>query len=274
MACYIRILTPQGLQPAPYAAESLADAVQHEPADGVYTVTNTYNSFQVLKFDAHLNRLDDSARRVGIPLQLDRTALRQALRQMIADAGFGDVRFRITVPRAQPDHLILSMEPFHPPPGEVYQNGVRCITLPGSARHNPAAKTTDWMHNRREITLPAGIYEGLLLDEEGNILEGTNSNFYAILNGELRTAGEGVLAGIARQIVFTVAPDILPVRKDAVHVSDIPRFDEAFITSSSRGVVPVVEIDGVRIQDGKPGECTKAIREAYVAWVQAHLEEL
>ncbi len=274
MPCYVRILTPQGLQPVPYTADSLADAVKYEPSDGVYTVTNTYHTYRVLKFDSHLDRLEDSARRESIPLKLDRARLRLALRQVIGEAGFGDVRFRVTVPRQQPDHFILSVEPFKPHPQEIYEYGVRCITLPGSARHNPASKTTGWLHSRGRITLPQDIYEGLLVDDEGRILEGTNSNFYAILDGELRTAGAGALPGIAQQIVFTVAPSILPMRKDAVHVSDIPLFSEAFITSSSRGVVPVVEIDGVGIGDGKPGACTQAIREAYNAWVQAHLEEL
>jgi len=274
MPCHIKILTPQGLQPAPYTADSVADAVKYEPGDGVYTVTNTYNTYQVLKFDAHLDRLEDSARREGIPLKLDRVALRQALRQMIAEAGFGDVRFRITVPRQQPDHYILSIEPFTPPPADVYENGVRCITLSGSARHNPSAKTTDWMHDRRQITLPPGIYEGLLVNDQGYILEGTTSNFYGILGGELRTAGADVLPGITQQIVFAVAPNILPLRKEAVNASDIPHLSEAFITSSSRGIVPVVEIDDVTIGDGIAGASTLVLREAYLAWVQAHLEEL
>src|SRR5215813_11137984 len=101
--CLIKILTPAGLQNAPYTADSLADAVKFEPHDGVYTVTNTYNTIQALKLDAHLNRLEDSARRENIPLALDRRMLRAALREMITQSGFGDVRFRITVPRTQPD---------------------------------------------------------------------------------------------------------------------------------------------------------------------------
>jgi branched-chain amino acid aminotransferase len=270
----IRILTPQDLQPAPYTADSLADAVKYEPSDGVYTVTNTYNTDQVLKLDAHLERLEDSARQQDIPLKLDRVRLRQVLRQMIGEANFGDVRFRITVPRQQPGHLILSIEPFAPPSPEIYVTGVRCITLRGSARHNPAAKTTDWMHDRRQITLPYGIYEGLLLDEQEHILEGTTSNFYGILDGDLRTAGIGALPGIAQQIVFAVAPALLPLRKDALSIGDIPRLNEAFITSSSRGIVPVVEIDRVTIGEGKPGKCTLVLRQAYREWVNAHLEKL
>lgn len=276
MPAYIRILTPTGLQPAAYTADSLADAAQFESHDGVYTLTNTFNTFQTLKLDAHLDRLEDSARREHIPLELDRKLLRSVLRQMIADSGFGDVRFRITVSRVAPQDLTTSLEPFKPLSPAVIAQGVRCITAAGSARLHPEAKTTDWMHDRKliEAALPEGIYTALLLSETGDILEGLSSNFYAILEGELRSAGEGILPGIAQQIVYAIAPQVLPVRKEAVNVRDLPHLREAFITSSSRGIVPVVEIDGIRIGQGVPGGQTQLLRAAYDAWVQAHLEDL
>ncbi|MBZ0289843.1 MAG: aminotransferase class IV [Anaerolineae bacterium] len=192
MPCFIRTLTPDGrLHPVDYTANSLAEAVPYEP-EGIYTVTNTYHTFQVLKLDAHLDRMEDSARREDIPLALDRARLRAGLRQVIEQAGFGDVRFRVTIPRTEPDHWVLSVEPFMPPSPALIENGVRCITVPGLARRNPAAKTNDWAQNRSQFSLPAGMYEGLLVNETGEILEGFTSNFYAILNGELRTAGAGV----------------------------------------------------------------------------------
>lgn len=276
MPCFIRILTPDGLQPVDYSAESLADAAKHEPREGVYTLTNTFNTFQVLKLDEHLDRLENSAKQVNIPLKLDRPRLRAALREMIEEANYGNVRFRVTVPANTPENLILSLEPFKPLAPEVYANGVRCVTVSDAARTDPGAKTTDWMHDRQSIEawLPPGIFTGLLLDQDGNILEGLSSNFYAILNGELRTAGQGILPGISQQIVFEVAPVILPVRKEAIHVSEIPTIDEAFITSASRGIVPVVEIDNIQIGDGAPGANTRALREAYLAWVNEHLEDL
>ena len=276
MPCLIKLLTPDGLQPVTYHADSLADAARYEPRDGVYTITNTYNTFQVLKIDAHFDRLENSARLEGIPLQLDRPRLRAALRQMIAEAGYGDVRFRVTVAKDQPTCLILSVEPFKPPAPETVTAGVRCVTVPGSARHDPAAKTTDWMHDRKAVekSLPAGIYTGLLLSKTDDILEGLSSNFYAILHGELRTAGKDVLPGIAQQIVFEVAPEVVPVRREAVNVVDIPRLEEAFVTSSSRGIIPVVVIDGMTIGTGKPGVRTLALRERYIAWVKDHLEDL
>ncbi len=276
MPCLVRYLTPDGLSPAPYQATSLTDAATHEPYDGVYTITNTYNGTQVLKLDAHLDRLDNSARLAGIPLKLDRARLRATLRQMIAEANFGERAFPRDRTQRSAGSVDLSVEPFAPPPPEVYEHGVRCMTVSSAARVTPAAKTTDWMHDRQaiEAALPPGIYTGLLLSKTGDILEGISSNFYAILHGELRTAGKGVLPGIAQQVVFEVAPDVLPVRHDAVNVVDIPRLEEAFVTSSSRGIIPVVVIDEITLGSGKPGEQTKALRERYNAWVAEHLEEL
>jgi branched-chain amino acid aminotransferase len=276
MPCLIKFLTPDTLETAPYSATSLADAARFEPHDGVYTITNTYNTTQVLKLDAHLNRLEDSAHRASIPFRVDRPRLRAALRSMIEEAGYGDVRFRVTVPKDQPDKLILSVEPFTPLAASIVTNGVRCVTVKDAVRHDPAAKTTDWMHDRGAIekALPSGVYTGLLLGEGGEILEGLSSNFYAIYNGELRTAGEGVLLGIAQQIVFEIASRVLPLRKEAVNVADIPRLSEVFITSSSRGIVPVIEIDNILLGDGKPGAQTMALRQEYLQWMESHLEEL
>lgn len=270
---FIKRLTPTGLEDVDYSADSLRDAARHEP-DGVYTVTNTYNTTQTFKLDAHLDRMDDSARREGIPLALDRQRLRQALRHMIDDSGFGDVRLRITIPRDQPDQAIITLEPFSSPSPSVINAGVRCITAPGLLRRNPSAKTTDWIADRNRFELPDGIYEGLLVANDDRILEGFGSNFYAVLDAELRTAGEDVLPGIAQQVIFTVAPAIIILRRDAITYPDLPRIDEAFITSSSRGVIPVIEIDDQPIGDGTPGPRTMTIRRAYMQWVATHLEDL
>ncbi|MBZ0295853.1 MAG: aminotransferase class IV [Anaerolineae bacterium] len=271
--CYIQVLGPQGLEEVSYQADTLQDAATYEP-DGIYTTTNTYNTFQTLKFDAHLDRMEDSARREGIPLTLDRPRLKSTLRQMIAAYDQGSVRFRITVPRDQPDHFIITLEPFQPPSAALIQAGVRCVTAPGMQRRNPSAKTNDWAQDRQQFEKPEGVYEVLLVNGQQEILEGFSSNFYAILDDVMRTARQDVLAGIAQQVVFAVAPDIIPVQHKAIRTADLPRTSEAFITSSSRGIVPVVEIDSIQLGDGKPGPYTRALREAYGLWVQTHLEDL
>lgn len=276
MPTLIKILTPDGLQDVDYTADTLKAAAEYETDDGVYTITNTFDKTSTLMLDAHLDRLEDSARRENIPLHYDRDQLKSTLREMILESGYGNVRFRITVPRETPDALTLSVEPFTPPSKELIEKGTRCITSRTGVRHNPAAKTTDWMHDRKalEEAMPAGIYDTFLVNPDGYLLEGLGCNFYAILDGELRTAGEGVLAGISQKIVFQIHEGIIPLRKEAVHVDDMPNFSEAFLTSSSRGIIPVVEIDGITIGDGTVGEKTKQLREAYQAWMATHLQEL
>ena len=127
--------------------------------------------------------------------------------------------------------------------------------------------------NGKKLGMLIGI-GALILGANGDILEGVSSNFYAILNGELRTAGGGVLPGIAQQIVFAIAPAILPLRREAIRTAELSQVAEAFITSSSRGIVPVIEIDAQPIGGGVPGAFTGRLRAAYAAWVNDHLEEL
>ncbi len=271
----IGIVTPQGMQPAPYSAESLAEAATKEP-QGVYTLARTYKRNQVVLLNDHLDRLEQSAELEGIAVRLDRTALRKALRTLIEQLGYADSRFRITVPADEPQNLIVSLEPFNPVPAEIIENGARVITV-HLERHNPVAKTTDWM-NKRKATVeafPKGIYEGVLVSASGKLLEGTSSNFYGILDGMLRTADDSeVLSGIARRVLLMVAPVVVPVSKTAVLIKEIGQLQEALLTSAGRGVVPIVEIEGAKIGDGKPGKFTKQLREAYEAWIEDHLEAI
>ena len=271
----ISILTPQGVIAAPYTAESLADAATREP-QGVYTLARTFKSNQALLLDDHLDRLEQSAQLEGISTRLDRSALRAVLRALIDQSGYAEARFRITVPRDQPDHLILSLELFKPVPTEIIENGARVITL-RLERHNPIAKSTAWMAARQSAVgrFPPGIYEAILVGLDGALLEGTSSNFYAIKDDALRTAGEDrVLQGIARRILLEVAPAVLPVQLDPVNVNEIDILQEALLTSSGRGVVPIVEIGGRAIGTGNPGPYTRRLRAAYDAWADAHLEPI
>jgi branched-chain amino acid aminotransferase len=270
----ISYLTPDGLIDAPYTANSFAEAAMKEP-DGVYTVGRTFRRDQALMLDEHLTRLEESAELEGVPLKLDRARLRAGLRTLIERSGYAESRFRITIPRHDPSTLILSLEPFKPVPPEVLEHGARVITVRES-RHNPAAKTTAWAVQRSSAVdaFPPGIYEGILVTDEDVLLEGTSSNFYAIVGGTLRTAGEGVLGGIGRRVLMQVAPAILPVDLRPVKRAEIATFAEAFLTSAGRGVVPIVEIDGVLVGDGHPGASTRKLRDAYNEWADAHLEPI
>lgn len=262
------------LRPTTYQVGSLAEAAIHEPR-GVYTVARTFHGDHALLLDAHLDRLEESARLSNIPLRLDRARLRAALRALLREASFAESRFRITVPADEPELLYLAAEPLPPFDPALLVEGAAVITVP-IRRKNPAVKTTEWLITRRSAysTLPEGIYEAVMQDERGCLLEGLSSNFYAVLDGALRTAGDGVLAGITRRALFEVTPEILPLSLVPVCQEDLPALPEAMLTSSTRGVVPITSIDGQPIGDGRVGPVVTALRESYDAWAEAHLEPI
>lgn len=268
------ILTPNGLTPTPYVVHSLAEAVAYEPL-GVYTVARTFHGDRALLLDAHLDRLEESARLVDIPLKLDRARLRAALRDLLHEANYPDAKFRITIPRENPECIYLALEPFQPVPQSVQEQGASVITVP-MVRSNPVAKTTDWMTIRRPAydSLPPGVYEGILVSSDGRLLEGLSSNFYAVLDGTLYTAGDGVLKGITRRAILSIAPAIVPVKLEALHIDDLPRISEALLTSSGRGVVPITIINGQPVGSGQIGSIVAALRDQYDEWTEAQSEPI
>ncbi len=114
----------------------------------------------------------------------------------------------------------------------------------------------------------------ILTSADGFLLEGATSNFYAVAMGVLHTAGEGVLPGMAQKIVYQVAPGIIPLEKTPVRADQLWAIEEAFLTSASRGVIPITQINSQIIGTGQPGAVTLALRSAYEAWVLAHLDPL
>ena len=267
-------LTPAALADEPGSLDSLQQAARDE-TQGVYTVCNTQRGGRVFRLDAHLDRLEESAGRQGVTVHLPRQRIRQALRSMLDESGFDEMRFRLSVPRQAPDQLLIAIEPWRPPANHLRRDGLRCAIAAGLARRDPAAKDSAWLQQRSRFRMPPGCHEALLTGAEGAILEGLGSNFYAVAAGELRTAAGGaVLAGITRGIVLQLAPAILPVNLSAPRLEEIARFDEAFISSSSRGLLPVVQIDDQVIGDGRPGPLTHALDQAFDAFVQRHLEAL
>ncbi|HEX9675936.1 MAG TPA: aminotransferase class IV [Anaerolineales bacterium] len=268
-------LNGQGeLQEADLQVHSLAELARIEPP-GVYTLARSYCGDQAVMLDAHLSRLEESARLENIPFELDRMQLRTGLRNLLARAAFPEARFRIMLPSRQPAPLLLAAEPLPETIAAVRREGV-VVATQHITRANPRAKSNAWIaaRERAQARLPKGVYEGVVLSEADELLEGFSSNFYGVLDGELRTSEEQMLYGIARRIVLEVAADLLPVRLEPVRRAELPALQEALLSSSGRGVVPIVQVDECRIGDGAPGALTRVIQARYDAWVERHLEPI
>ncbi len=238
--------------------------------DGVYTTFRTYGGTRVLRPEQHLARLRESAALRGLPDDLDARRFEPAVARVIAAAGLPEARLRVTF---APPRLVVTAEAFEPLPARLYDSGVECASVP-ARRANPHAKDTRFLAEAT-AALPAGAHEGLMFDAaDGVLLEGLSSNFFAVVDGQLRTERERVLAGVTRAIVLELAAGLLPVRLEPVRRADLPRLAEAFLTSVSRGVLPIARIDGHPVGPGRPGPVARALRERLAALVEREARHL
>ena len=253
---------------------SSLDAVSLQLPDGVYTTLRTYERRRIVGLSAHLQRLIDSQAALHVSRSLDLASIRSALRAVIEREDLPAARLRITVPD-QGEALYISIEPFDAYPDDCYTDGVRCATTRLS-RTIPAAKATDFIAPSRSLKAASdpGIHELLLVNTADQILEGISSNFFAVLDGILRTAGEEVLAGITRGVILAEAREVLAVQLIPIRLPDLPQISEAFITSSSREVMPVIQIDEYVVGHGQPGSITHTLLQRYRAHLDRTAEEL
>jgi len=244
---------------------SLAASSAELPA-GAYTTLRTYGGRGLVRLDQHLRRLEESAVLQGQAGTIDRSAARRAITLSLNATANSESRLRLTF---APPRLFVAVEPFAPLPRRLYEQGVECVTL-DVQRQKPHSKDTRFIAAAQAAyrRLPAGVEEGLLVGEGGALLEGLSSNFFAVVGGVLRTEEERALIGVTRSLVLEVAEDIVPVERRAVRIDDLPDVAEAFVTSVSREVLPVVRIDGRPVGDGRVGPRTRAIMAGFAALVE------
>jgi branched-chain amino acid aminotransferase len=171
--------------------------------------------------------------------------------------------------------IYIVIQPFHPLSKEIYENGVKVITSELS-RQAPRVKDTGFisssMAQRRKVD--RHVFE-VLLTKKGQILEGMTSNFYAIKGKTLITARRGILLGVTRRVILRLARGQgMSIRVAYRSPRANEKFDEAFLTSSSRGVVPIVSIDNKAVGQGWVGRWTKMLSKAYQAYVEERSEKI
>lgn len=270
------LLSERGLfpiAPAP-GARGLADAFDHIPA-GVYSGLRTFHGRRFLRLDLHIARTRASIRALGAP-DFDESLLRRGLDEAARAFGPGDARVRFDV-LPEPctlegleARMVIGLEPFVPVPAELLASGVRVLVASGLERRRPRVKTTEFVRRRRPYPLGSReAFEHLMVDGAGRILEGTSSNFFGLRGGELRTAGEGVLEGVTRSIVLDLARALdLGLSLEAPKLEELAELEEAFLSSSSRGLVPIVAVGEQRIGEGGPGPCFARLLAAYLEYAE------
>ena len=247
---------------------------------GVYTALRTYRHNRFLHLGHHIHRTMASLIRAGIDHEMDEAKVRQSLHQVCTDYPGQEMRVRIDV-LATPflvDGIevreLIAIAPFSPPDPSLYEQGVDLVTTDALSRDDPLTKSAQFVAARKNVLAASPQAEDcLLVDAHGHLLEGTNSNFYAVHSGLFRTANHGVLEGVTRTIVLSLAESLaIPIALRALARSEIAQLSEAAISSSSRGIMPVVSIDNVTIGDGVPGPIIRALMNAYEGYLVTHLK--
>jgi branched-chain amino acid aminotransferase len=265
-------LTPLNFYPEP---DTLDSSSAHLPA-GAYTTFRTFFENKALHLQQHLSRLKETASLTNIPIELEENQTRTAIRRTIQGIP-GDKRIRLTLDLVDhPGTLYIQTEPLRIPSPDGYRRGVRTVTRV-LQRENPKAKLTRFISMAGDVRqeLPIGIHEALMLDPQGHILEGLSSNFFAVIGNEIWTEEEKVLSGITRSIVLEEAKvEGIPVYLNSISLKDLPKVKEAFITSSSRAVLPVTQIDYQMVGNGAPGPITLQLLKRYQERIQREVEPI
>jgi branched-chain amino acid aminotransferase len=233
----------------------------------------------------HLDRLERSAGRIGLPLP-PRPVIEKAVRDTLAAAGNADARVRAIVTRgaasgdldpgpADAPELVVIVEPRRGPAPEAYETGVPVEIVsvvrnaPGAT--DPAVKSGNYLNNVLALgearRRRAGAHEAILLNAAGSVAEGATSNVFCVAGGEVRTPAlsVGILDGVTRGKVLALcrAHGLPHAEVPFMAAGELRGADECFITSAVRGVLPVTSIDGRAVGDGAPGPLTRRLMELY-----------
>ncbi|WP_126427926.1 branched-chain-amino-acid transaminase [Brevibacillus marinus] len=255
--------------------------------DGVFEGIRAYNG-TVFRLKEHIERLYESALSIllEIPLTMDemieavvetlrRNQLRDAYIRLVVSRGTGDLGLD---PRnCKAPNIVIIAEQLQLYPQELYENGMRIITVPTRRNRpdslDPRIKSLNYLNNilaKIEARL-AGVSEALLLNSEGYVTEGTGDNVFLVKRGVIYTPPcyLGALGGITRQTIIDIAQRLgYVVKEEAFTRHDVYIADEVFLTGTAAEVISVVEVDGRKIKDGKPGPVTNHLLQEFRRYVQ------
>ncbi|WP_374712523.1 D-amino-acid transaminase [Symbiobacterium terraclitae] len=257
-------------------------------ADGIYEVVRVYGG-RPFDLEPHLARLSRSAGELRLP-EPDGEHLAAVTRELIRRNGLdeGTVYFQITrgvhAPRAHafptgtaaPTVVVLThpLSPEALAAGEQHRReGVAAITVPEQRWARCDIKSVSLLPNvlAKQQAVERGAYEALFV-RDGFVIEGSSSNLFAVLDGEVVTypACNYILNGIARQRVIRNARELgYTVREQGIPLGALDRCQELFLTSTTSEVMPIVAVDGKPVGSGAVGPVARALQAAYRDAVRA-----
>lgn len=262
-----------------------ADAAVHiedrgfQFADGVYEVVAVRHG-RMIDEAGHLDRLEYSLRELRIAWPCDRRVMQMIMRRLLDKNGVRDglIYLQVTRGAAPRDFRFpararstLVMTTRRMVAGAHARTGVRVITVPDIRWARRDIKTVGLLAQvlGKQAAAESGAFEAWQLDDDGFVTEGTSSNAWIVTEGGVlvtRPATHAILNGITRQSVLRVAAEAgLAFEERPFHIDEARAAREAFLSSSTSYVTPIIRIDDHQVGDGRPGPLSRRLLDAYVA---------
>jgi len=251
-------------------------------ADGVYEVTSVLDG-KLIDFEGHAVRLERSLNELDMASPISMDDLLEVHRELVRLNDINEGMIYLQITRGAPDDRDFAF----PDPAKVPSTIVLFTQNKPGLADNPVAKKgikvisiEDQRWGRRDIKTVQLLYPSMgkmmakaagaddaWLVEDGKVTEGTSNNAYIVKGGKIitRELSNDILHGITRKAVLRFAKEAqMEVEERSFTIEEAQDADEAFITSASTFVMPVVEVDGAKLGDGTPGPVAARLREIYL----------
>lgn len=255
--------------------------------DGIFEGIRLYGGC-VFKLDAHLERLEHSAKAILLKMPWSRQFIADAICEACRVNGLVDGYIRLIVTRGvgslglsfqscKEPQLIIIADKITLFPEEYYQNGLKLITSStrrvNSAALAPMVKSLNYLNNvlAKAEAQQLGYLEAIMLNDEGYVAECTGDNIFVRFGEKWVTPPfyAGALKGITRGAVLELfAQQGITCEERNLTRYEVWTADEMFLTGTAAEVIPVVEVDGRVLGDGKPGDGTRALLTQFHALVR------
>ncbi|MBU0577527.1 aminotransferase class IV [Patescibacteria group bacterium] len=224
----------------------------------VFETIRTYNK-KVFRLNDHIARLYMSADIMGIKPEWTLKKAYAEVCRVLDKSEWKEAKIRVILTNK---NFVVMVEPLKEKPTSMYKKGVKIVSFHGKRNVPHAKKLADaFCYLAKQHALSCGAYEALLVDPKTYVRECAYANIFWVKDGKLHSTNKEILFGITRETIIELADGGIVFR--GVKYKNILDADEVFITQTTSGILPVVEIDGQKIGTGRPGPVTKKLMKKF-----------
>lgn len=259
--------------------------------DGVYETVRVYG-YKIFRAEKHWKRLAQSLKGIHLSIPWSYSYLTRACVETVRANRLKECLVRVTISRGSGElgydpstckkpTLVIFALPVRNDLSQLWEKGVKVAVAKIRRNHprslDPAIKSTNCLNGilAKMDSLKKNAFEGVFLNLDGYLAEGTISNISVIKEGVIKTPPLkcGILDGVTRSAMIEISKqEKIKVRETYIKYHELLAADEVFLTSTTMEVMPVTNVDGKRIGDGTPGAITRILQEKMKHLIQEELD--